>query len=268
MQRARKSIFPFLELPAELRNEIYVLVLGGRVIHGHVGRLCALPMDQNEAYLSSMLPPGPESSELFSGRHKFCTALVSEHLALNVLLTCRQVHTEAREVPFSDNIFAFRRPENLIGFLKRIGNARAARVRDILFYSANNLRFWSDAAHELAALPLHGLRIVRLYLEICPLDFDSTKGCSEPMNFETVDGSSDVFGGLQGLKAFKLTHVSVAIDRCIPRLVDKHLPSRSVLERWIDGNKQMILGHAIETDPRRANDQVAESKAVSRPEDG
>lgn len=192
-----------------MRNETYVLALGGQVIHTeHFSerkpdsiKLCALRGVENEAHFLSLLPPS-SSREIFYNRHNFCNKCPSSELTLALLLTCRQIHTEASHVPLSDNIFAFRGLDGLSRFLRRIGETRAKQLRDLLFYSANNRRPWSYGADYYTSLQLDGLRIVRLFLELCPSDIrKGVDGIAKILNFTSVHQKGDVFVGLQGLRA-------------------------------------------------------------------
>lgn len=268
--RARKSIFPFLKLPPELRDEIYVLVLGSRVIHTEefstetpgIVKLCALPMDQNEAHLPGLVPPNPLRGN-FSDRHKLCNKHPGNELTLTLLLTCRQIQTEARYVPFGENIFTFRCRKSFFRYMKRIGDARAARLRDVLFYSANHHRPWSHGARELASLPLHGLRTVRVFLELCAADFEPDIGNHRMLRFTTVDGERDVFVGLRGLPASRIRRVKVVIDRYMPQgvVVSDKVPAASTLEAWIGRIEDMLGGgkdNEVQsaTDPQLANGMV------------
>ena len=255
-----------LQLPRELRDEIYVLALGGRIIHTDdwsaykpdAIKVCAVPTAQNEAHLPSMFPPKSSPEDFFSFRHRNCVKCPGDELALALLVTCRQVHAEAQYLPFSENIFASRRPGSLFGFLKRIGDARAAGIRELLLYSANNFRPWSCQASTFASLPLQDLRTVRLYLELCGRDFTSYGTItSKPIDFANVDNSGGIFAGLRGLQAFKVTRITMVLDCGRPDGASLLLPPRPILEDWIEQIKKMIKGQLNDGNQRIVDRQVA-----------
>jgi hypothetical protein len=86
-----------LRLPAELRNNIYSLVLGGKYITiAGWGSYWVQSKSLDDCYALMCPPEEPEFTW-----HKFES---SKHL-LSLLHTCRQVHSETRLLPFALNVF-------------------------------------------------------------------------------------------------------------------------------------------------------------------
>ena len=131
-----KSPFPFLKLSAELRNEIYSLVLGGsKAIHmrklegnakgereGWSGNVCIEPYSRHEPFWSltgkahlqydaaedrgMVWDWGPNWEPCGCGASG-CPPwkAVKTPLEVQLLRVCRQIHSEAALVPYKENLF-------------------------------------------------------------------------------------------------------------------------------------------------------------------
>ncbi|EAT88116.2 hypothetical protein SNOG_04356 [Parastagonospora nodorum SN15] len=90
----KPHIYPFLDLPAELRNQIYSYVFGDRLIV-----ICPDPLKSNG--VTGEIYPGTGSdcvnAENVSPRRPFHT--------FALLKTCRQINAEASTLPFELNTF-------------------------------------------------------------------------------------------------------------------------------------------------------------------
>lgn len=84
-------VSPLLGLPAELRNRIYELVLGGKSIYLTSNRRVCIG-----EIAPCVIPPGPGYK-----------SIDREHGALQLLQVCRQIYTEAQALVFSLNTFRY-----------------------------------------------------------------------------------------------------------------------------------------------------------------
>ncbi|KAH7399643.1 hypothetical protein BKA66DRAFT_452267 [Pyrenochaeta sp. MPI-SDFR-AT-0127] len=134
-----------LRLPAELRNRIYELVLGGRT-YRFKDTVCT-----NHARLDT------------SERHIF-----------GLLYVCRQIHFETALLPYSMNIFSFRDFDiSLYPFLKERSPAqfRSLRSLELITYQAGQMwaepelfsENFTEEVRVLARLP--NLRHVRMIID-------------------------------------------------------------------------------------------------------
>ncbi|KAF2008167.1 hypothetical protein P154DRAFT_568987 [Amniculicola lignicola CBS 123094] len=163
---------PLLKLPAELRNHIYELVLGGQYIHVELNqrrhpnpdqsknlntdhlqllaRELGSPIPEKEAYRRANDPsfnqqlPGDDRSkhwrygdpfhiENCNHRHERCAVDAPQFLNLGFLRTCSQVHQEAKKLPFTANTFAFRSPLMLQLFVFGLAPAQYTLLRSLSF---------------------------------------------------------------------------------------------------------------------------------------
>ena len=106
-----------LSLPAQLRNIIWKLVLGGRTIHISARpkslrvRTCSATENDKQAIDEFIDVSHRKLPHHYQTRHAQCWSWNNECCGLKacllVLLVCRQLHTEAALLPFSTNDFAF-----------------------------------------------------------------------------------------------------------------------------------------------------------------
>lgn len=137
------ALSPFLRLPAELRNQIYEYVLGGKSI-------CLTCV---EAHKTNLKEEG------------FCTAEIAtcvkppgsgydggdpaKRSTLNIVKVCRQMHAETRLLIFSLNIFRYSRP------VPNLDVWRRRRPECLSLITA--VRLYSDARSD-EAVWLEGLK--------------------------------------------------------------------------------------------------------------
>ncbi|KAH3989957.1 hypothetical protein HBH52_017520 [Parastagonospora nodorum] len=112
----KPHIYPFLDLPAELRNQIYSYVFGDRLIV-----ICPDPLKSNG--VTGEIYPGTGSdcvnAENVSPRRPFHT--------FALLKTCRQINAEASTLPFELNTFVLGYDDALERWTRT--QVLAARVR-------------------------------------------------------------------------------------------------------------------------------------------
>lgn len=127
------TAFPFLLLPAELRNRIYRLVLSNNTIHVEgtranienkyqlVFKSCKAttidysPLDNLSAAPDRQITPtsadytkwAPCDSDLFDIGEAFCPHDSGVNLDVQLLRVCRQIHSEAALIPYAENRFLF-----------------------------------------------------------------------------------------------------------------------------------------------------------------
>ncbi len=135
---------PLLKLPQEIKDQIYVLVCGGNLLHimeanksrcsnlvyhfalRHVK--CVSRTTEEEAQASFEASKSPWFDEVNVSRHKECC---SSALALDLrsLRTCHQIYDEARSFCYTDNTFSFDDWYDLLEFVKTV--TRMSYVRSI-----------------------------------------------------------------------------------------------------------------------------------------
>lgn len=117
---ASKPSSPFLALPAEVRNQIYELVL----------------TDENPSvfnyqlyYGSKIWADGRISPKYeFLGKPRHLDFLTPHPTRLALLQTCRQIYGEAYHIYYATHTFEFAYPEDLRLFLKTIGRKRRREI--------------------------------------------------------------------------------------------------------------------------------------------
>lgn len=245
-----QNTFPFLNLPPELRNAIYTLVLGGHTIH--IGKtalhgsrtkksLCALSQPTSKKCPLALWPHVLEPSRSYTTRHAGCNKPIKSGLGLALLLVCKEIYSEAKNVPFAENAFAFPAYPQLSAFLARVGAQRARRIESILIASAFRDCSWSHSPDWLASLPLHGLPSVRVVLEAG--GWDNLRDWHDSIDFSAaVDAPGAVFAGLQGLRAFDSGSVDVVVELRpeVAALEDQRV-GREEIEAWAVRTEEMIL---------------------------
>ena len=143
---AKKDIFPFEKLPAELRNRIYFFALAN-IDHGIM-----VPKDEwNWGRQTWWTPRPPIPSELSLNRtwHNFLSAFELPQLSLvtNLLLLNHQIHREASAILYGANTFILDTRTSLYTFFVEIGPANCAALRVL------HVRFW----HFDIEVPLRAL---------------------------------------------------------------------------------------------------------------
>ncbi|KAH7076473.1 hypothetical protein BKA63DRAFT_283376 [Paraphoma chrysanthemicola] len=132
---------PLLQLPGELRNKIYTLVLGGLVISSSrhfTSPEQQLGISEDNALHQSLLPAKLFKIAAFRVEEDHIPTTVSGYIAL--LKVCRQIHAETRLLPFELNVFEICSSE-LSSFLDHLSVAQ----RDaITTFRAGESKTWID----------------------------------------------------------------------------------------------------------------------------
>ncbi|KAL1619595.1 hypothetical protein SLS54_006532 [Diplodia seriata] len=213
-----KGPFRFMDLPKNVRLQIYDLILGSREViidtnYRSTVTDCILaaatPKDPHWLLTQSNINPGVIIG-LFSGQAQTALTLFSQcwlcnafpshcllrerHLQPQTLLVSRAVHAEAADVLYRSTTFLFYHHEVFAAFLARTAPADVARVRHItiLAWRKGFAPPTAGAIDRAALQPLAGLqhlRVVMLGRRVLPDGFALP---ARPGAFEIVDdGSGD-----------------------------------------------------------------------------
>ena len=188
----KKTIFPFLDLPTELRAEIYTLLLGGRTIHIDYpgckdakrfidGRpfLCSATISDAEAFKQHGWPPRiPPSKLYFAIRHSKCTGSVAQALPLWLIGSCKQVYTEASLTPFQENVFTFSAPQSIASFLKRLNPVQQAALTHVAVFQTSAGTMWDapSLSEPLKLPPYLNVKKLSIFVELCPANLNPKDG--------------------------------------------------------------------------------------------
>ena len=142
-----------LTIPGEIRNRIYTLVFGYQYFHishdGRRARPCLRPERYQSRrdtikdcaigqYFSPALASHHECRYIFSG----CNARA--RYSVGFLLTCRQIHSEAAQLPFVLNTFVFQQCGVLQRFCNRNQAAYLGAIRSIVLEHLVDVEYRSD----------------------------------------------------------------------------------------------------------------------------
>ncbi|KAI9707800.1 MAG: hypothetical protein M1836_000762 [Candelina mexicana] len=184
--RVNARASPLLNLPPELRNYIYELVLGGRLVHilgessffqqkfDHC--VCDNEVSEQAIYEESMemIEDCPYTSRVDScdERHEGCHEDFYEELGRidpTILLTCRQVYQEARFIPFATNTFSFNEADHLSQFLSKLFPVQRNAIHgihiDYILEENASFKPWNDFFTVENVKSLKGLRRLHLCIE-------------------------------------------------------------------------------------------------------
>ena len=193
-REAAKGVFPFLELPPEIRISIYEFALGGNTIYyttelssdffdyaGHVHRSKALG-GEVKAPEDTM-----DREDDSPRRHYRCAHYKRQHLS--VISLCKQTHKEAALFPFITNTFVFDTPKHLDRFSKSLRAIQRKSVRAAVLHEAGGQRLWSpwnpDPKAAMLSSLLPGLQSLTLFWEVVPRDLlPSMKGSRSGADLE------------------------------------------------------------------------------------
>ena len=174
-----EASFPFLDLPAELRTEIYALMLGGHIIHisfpGNTGYcvseersrracICKADITDREGFI--------RDESVICDRHDLCSEAAADIIDFGILLVCRQVYREAAPVVFKANTFTFFSPHTTRIFLQELTEAQQSAIQSIIIYQANGRREWfAGLKEELTVLPLRNLQRIQVFMSHVSTNF-------------------------------------------------------------------------------------------------
>lgn len=184
MEKSTTTSTDFLsKLPGEIRNRIYALVLGPPVdsticltsLHG-LDHSTSKGHDYDDSIISR------DSSVAWSNYYYW-----TDQSVLSILLTSKQIYTEAFHVFYSTHCFSFMDTELLCKFLRNIGYARRQQLTMIYFV-------WRGGYSKEA------FRLLKSCSKLKSLQF--TVPCSHPPGYAAL---SEV-RGLQTVKPLGLIH--------------------------------------------------------------
>ncbi|KAK5712222.1 hypothetical protein LTR17_018035 [Elasticomyces elasticus] len=175
---------PLLRLPPEVRNRIWSLLLGDKIIHIHgskgskdqrrfIHSICKTP-ERDEK------PASIPNHGVYLPHHINCyvpdpgETLPTAASALAVLIACRQIHQEAALLPYKLNTFECAKLEVLGPFLQALVPAQAHAIEML---TISDISAYSTATFKkLVKTRLRGLRKIRVYVrfhgEAVPAEHD------------------------------------------------------------------------------------------------
>ena len=196
----QNSDTPLLQLPPEIKDQIYEFCIAGETIHifeawsGEkvmINRICCAEISEREAErvledptpIASRDKKDPDIQEVHD-RHIACgtttNVFCSNKLAL--LRSCRQIYLEAREVLYFRNTFSFFTPNTCLRFYLSLQRLKQQQIRQIhlkIFpWDYSDLKDWNT----IIRLMVEG----QLGIKHVSLDFNSAsliprKGCGSEM---------------------------------------------------------------------------------------
>lgn len=251
----------FLRLPKELRESIYETALGGHLVH--VGGLdnsitwrlitiCEAHIDEWDMLNSLEAPSStwPPCGS-FGSRHReneigscFNQSNVKYKLCLNLLLTCRQVHHEARMVPFTHNAFGLHIPFEIGSLGARIGDEHLKQIRHLIVYVADRSRAWripgltreTVVSRDLSMLSAGKIRNLNVFIALSSPDEDHITSTKE---------QDQRVRGLRLFREVRPERVRVLIDQCSGLSEEGRKKVRLAKfdgAAWVERIKAMILG--------------------------
>lgn len=181
---------PLLHLPAEIRNRIYELVLGGNRLHLSPRRdnwdhcykptICGVDPDNEDIKeVFQAFYNGDTGAERmdpqnlsFHELHEDCKRRTidwsickpSDYLSLSLLRVCRQIHQEAALLPFSLNTFITTRMEDLVDFAATLTASQRGAIEALSLRVGSFFEYLSD--YPIALPRFEGLRSLTLNVEL------------------------------------------------------------------------------------------------------
>ena len=152
-----KGTFAFLQLPAELRNTIYEMVMhyppSGIYPAVNAGSEASTfrPISKDSRYHGEPVPLDSLSYLKDSAAHFYY--IQSAQKALSLLLVNKQIYEEALPFFYRLNIFTFTSVTTMAGFLKKLPSSRQRYIRDLAFsYGPGEGKFAESAFQALASM--------------------------------------------------------------------------------------------------------------------
>lgn len=265
--------FRFLDLPANVRIEVYKFALGcktlhyldiNRMFHPHAagGRifLCKatatddvhFPSTTSSSATVSHIPDGRQDELGFEARHRYCFPTLSRPgivlepgptVRLDLLLVCRRIYLEACTIPFEANEFTFSKPRLIRDFLSRLATWQSSAVKFITLYQTMHQRFWSayqtPVPQVVFKTSFPRLRRIRVLIELCPADFRSHLPSDRLDAAFTQDYSVSAMGmfGVLECRNVEVAIVDMTATRIFP---DLKVPSERELEAWARRLRGMV----------------------------
>ena len=208
-----QSQSPLLGLPAELRNQIYELVLGGELLHvdqdiyGFNITICQSQSAEMNAYKRFLNPSIDERAKIHgkysledyftvgdeyhvdpcSSRHnpKGCYNFKTPSLHLSLLRVCKQIYDETRLVPYSANTFGFESSDVFNLYISTLTPSKRSALGRLHF--TRTIPATGMSEFKSPDPPLTGLRYLHLSLENWPSSHPECSKASliEPNNTDT-----------------------------------------------------------------------------------
>jgi len=252
-----------LQLPRELRDEIFRLVLGGHSLHvGYPRRRssrgpCENALDEIEnlatgcfqcvaatsdeaAYHSG----SAKEEDWLSWRHEHCSIPAAQTLTLGLLTVCRQIHNENKFISLSANKFSFTRPSSIRGFVDKLCLEQQAALRSVSLYRAHAYRdwereedLWSYAYSESLRRPLR----LRIFIELYLSDFYDFREESNMVFRHAQDGAVAAWAAFGRLKLRGVEVMVFDASVCPRETWEAGEPREVAIKRWEECIRRMIL---------------------------
>ena len=231
--------FRFLDLPPELRLNIYDLVLGGRTIHvgdpsnpAETKRIHACKAATRDSEIRS--EDVKDTQDLFVYRHLNCTSANQDDHGpfgsngLALLSACKQIYRETADIPFSANTFTFCAPKQISRLAGSLTSRQQQAISHAQLYSTGGAKKWQAKPESKEATfqcMLPGLKHLHLYLELCPQDlggglrrrgsvppsYAGDLGNTAQQDLHNAANLDSVFAGLQTAEGSGLWGVDVNV---------------------------------------------------------
>ncbi|KAI7204642.1 hypothetical protein KC343_g5958 [Hortaea werneckii] len=265
--------FRFLDLPTELRLNIYDLALGGRTLH--VGDPCSADGSQRIRPCKALKHDDAVRSQdvkdlhdLFVYRHLKCKTSEDDNGAfgrhgLALLSVCRQIYNEAASIPFSENTFTFSSPTQMQRLVASLTQEQQHAISNVTLLSTGGARNWVKDPETKDQPPrglFPGLKNLALYLELCPLDLGGglrRRGSVPPsyagnlanaaqQDLHHASNLEGAFAGIVGLKSAALNRLEVRVVDTSEMKNYQHQQLRpldaEMVEGWRQGLRRSMLG--------------------------
>ncbi|KAI6868068.1 hypothetical protein KC343_g5993 [Hortaea werneckii] len=268
--------FRFLDLPPELRLNIYDLALGGRTLH--VGDPCSADGSQRIRPCKALKHDDAVRSQdvkdlhdLFVYRHLKCKASEDDngafgHHGLALLSVCRQIYNEAASIPFSENTFSFSSPTQMQRLVASLTQEQQNAISNVTLLSTGGARDWVKDPETKEPPPnglmFPGLKNLALYLELCPLDlggglrrrgsvppsYAGNLGNAAQQDLHHVPNLERAFAGIVCLKSATLNRLDVRVVDTSEMKNYRHQQLRpldaEMVEGWRQGLRRTMLAAA------------------------
>jgi hypothetical protein len=250
----RRTIFDFLELPSELRAEIYRLVLGGGTIHIDYpgckdaknfidGRafICSASISDAESFAQLGWQPKRSPSKLyFAIRHSKCTGSVAAALPLWVMGLCKQIYKEASLVPFQENCFTFSAPQSIESFIRRLTLFQQKALTHVAVIQTSTWTMWEAprVSNPLKLPPYLNIKRLTIVIELCPANLH----LKNERAVTSVEVQDRLVSRMSVLWSPKLEKVEVLINNTdIPQHGDYRGLTVQDIEAWTKRIKKTLL---------------------------
>ena len=236
----RHKTFAFLALPFEIRRQIYMHALKRGSIYFY---RFSQTNESRRSYIftysvHSGLDFKIDQDEAWKDKHRLCRSLLPrglgdcpDWLCIEILYTCRQVHTEASQVLWSKNTFHFERKLSFTEIIPKIGllNRAALRSLSLTIGWPDHNDLWQPKDHELAARDpfwemnallkdLQGLQVLCIEIDVNKLirfDYEPALNMSDTLTSIPLKAVEVILyeGRLKGRNGDRSEHLKRVEDR-------------------------------------------------------